>query len=201
MKYTIFYALILILYTLFSTVYLEPDSPKIIVEAVRNIPSVPSKITTQMKFDSLRHGLAGLGLGILTLDPTLTVLSVSTSVIIDIDHIPHFSGLTVPARVSHSLILLILEIVVLYSLSRDEKIPFVLASSFLCHMALDRFQIPIFSPLSTTILSVRLSTPTLIFTPLINMTIGLRNWDSMRIQVRSLLSRIHRLINGLLTFR
>ena len=200
-EYTAIFMFTLIAYTAFSTLYLDPESPATLVKAVTRIDSVSSKITPQMRFDSIRHGIVGLLIGSLTLDPSYTLFSALTSVLIDVDHIPYFTGLHVPARISHSLFMCILGATVLYLYSRDVRVSFVLASSFLCHISLDNFLVPIFSPISEGLAPRWLSTPILLFMPIVNIAVGIKSGNYSRLNVKTLQERIGGLLNGRLRFR
>jgi len=141
--------LVLILsFTTISVAYLQPKQVNALFKiSTKDVRMVTSKISPPMRVDSIRHGILGFILGLFTLDPSSVIFSVFTSVFIDLDHVPFFLGLHVPARISHSLIFLSVADISYFLLFRRKETIIVMTSSFLLHMALDGLRVPFFSPI------------------------------------------------------
>lgn len=143
-----FLFLVLLLgFTAVSVAYLKPSYLLDLLEiSPDRVSSAISKISPPMRLDSVKHGIFGFLLGLLTLEPGYVLFSVFTSVLIDLDHAPFLLGLSVPARISHSLIFLSLADIGYLLFFRKKELVFVFTSSFLLHMALDKLNIPFLSP-------------------------------------------------------
>ncbi len=141
------FVVLLVVFTFLSVVYLGPDNLGFIFSLkVKEVVGLPERVTPQMWLDSLRHGVLGFFLGILTLDVVYAVFTVFSSVLMDVDHVPSFLGLPVPARIAHSFVFLLFVCFVFYFLFRDKKLLVVWGSSFVLHISLDNLMVPVFSP-------------------------------------------------------
>lgn len=145
---TIYGALILA----FTALGMVVVAPGVQVGGPRSLGSIPGHLLDLAFFGVLLGAASAVfygrkGLPLLLLTPSLVVL-------LDLDHIPAYVGLSQPIRPAHSFVFLLLALITAAIVLRQIDLELILTSSFMGHLGVDSGLFPPFSPFSFGYISV-----------------------------------------------
>src|SRR2546426_151675 len=136
------YAFLVLLFT-FLSLHLSPSDSQIGKFRAKN--TIPDHLLI----------LAGSGalLGLLSslvyrrLDLTIAALIPISVIILDLDHLPSFLGISQPIRPAHSIIFLLVSFALIFALVRRLDLPLAMVSGFFAHSGVDTGLFAPFSPI------------------------------------------------------
>ncbi|MDA4123992.1 MAG: hypothetical protein OK438_00885 [Thaumarchaeota archaeon] len=130
----------------FTGIGMAVAAPGAQVGGTRSLGTIPGHLL-ELAFFGLLLGAASAvfygrkGLPLFLLTPFLVVL-------LDLDHIPAYLGLSQPIRPAHSFVFLLFALVSAAIVLRRIDLELILTSSFMAHLGVDSGLFPPFSPLS-----------------------------------------------------